>query len=176
MYSKNVSIAVLDCLMAKIFFAYHNAPNRLELTCRNTQDLFKNPILTENQFLISPDLDVCKLLLKQQCNVLHPFNVWHLKTLDHAFESAINVGKWDEAIEYGNELLPGFTKYCGKQNPLLGLIHMKLGKILLHRNQRKEALHNLSKASDIIKISHGQKHSLYETELIPLLMEASVNI
>lgn len=101
--------------------------------------------------------------------------MWHLKTLDHAFESAINVGKWDDAIDYGNELLPGFSKYCGKQNPMLGLIYMKLGKILLHRNQQKEALHNLSKARDIIKISHGQEHSLYQTHLIPLLMDASVN-
>lgn len=126
-------------------------------------------------FYSSTDLDVCKLLLKEQQNVLHALNVWHLKTLDHAFESAINVGKWDEAIDYGNELLPGFTKYCGKQNPLLGLIYMKLGKILLHRNQQKEALHNLIKARDIIKISHGEEHSLYRTHLIPLLMDASTD-
>lgn len=52
---------------------------------------------------------------------------------------------------------------------------MKLGKILLHRNQRKEAIHNLSKANDIIKITHGQDHSLYQTHLIPLLMDASVD-
>lgn len=113
--------------------------------------------------------------MKEQQNVLHAFNVWHLKTLDHAFESAINVGKWDEAVDYGNELLAGFTKYCGKQNPLLGLIYMKLGKILLHRDQQKEALHNLIKARDIIKISHGQEHSLYQTHLIPLLMDASTD-
>ncbi|KAG4070194.1 hypothetical protein HA402_003884 [Bradysia odoriphaga] len=120
-------------------------------------------------------LDICKVLLKHQHNVLHPLNVWHLKTLESAFESAINVGKWDEAIEYGNELLPGFTKYSGKLNPLVGLIHMKLGKILLHRDQRKEALHNLNKASDIIKISHGQEHPLYQQHLIPLLVDASVS-
>ncbi len=106
---------------------------------------------------------------------MHDLNIWHLKTLDHAFESAINVGKWDDAIDYGNELIPGFTKYCGKLNPLLGLMHMKLGKILLHRNQRKEALHNLSKASDIIKVTHGQGHSLYQAHVIPLLMDASVD-
>lgn len=119
------------------------------------------------------DLDVCKVLLKQQHNVLHPLNVWHVKTLDHAFDSAINVGKWEDAIDYGNDLLPGFTKYCGKLNPLLGLIYMKLGKILLHRNQQKEALHNLNKACDIIKITHGTEHSLYQTHLIPLLMDVN---
>lgn len=35
-------------------------------------------------------------------------NVFYLKTLDLAFESAIDVEKWDEALEYGNELIPGF--------------------------------------------------------------------
>lgn len=35
-------------------------------------------------------------------------NIFFLKTLDLAFESAIDVEKWDEALEYGTELLPGF--------------------------------------------------------------------
>lgn len=47
-------------------------------------------------------------MLKKQRNVLHPFNVWHVKTLDLAFEGAINIGKLEEALEFGNELLPGF--------------------------------------------------------------------
>lgn len=47
-------------------------------------------------------------MVKRQKGYLHPFNVWYLKTLDLAFESSIDVGKWDEALEYGNELIPGF--------------------------------------------------------------------
>lgn len=35
-------------------------------------------------------------------------NVFYLKTLDLAFESAIDVEKWDEALEYGCQLIPGF--------------------------------------------------------------------
>ena len=54
------------------------------------------------------DLDVCKILLRRQSGVLHRFNVCHLKVLDLAFESAIDVGKWDEAVDYGNQLIPGF--------------------------------------------------------------------
>ncbi|KAJ6634633.1 Histone-lysine N-methyltransferase SMYD3 [Pseudolycoriella hygida] len=118
--------------------------------------------------------DVCEFLLKLQRNVLYSMNVWHLKTLDYAFESAINVSKWDAAIKYGKELVPGFSKYCGKHNPLLGLIYMKLGKILLHRSKQKEALDNLNKACDIIRITHGEDHSLFRNQLIPLLMDASI--
>lgn len=46
--------------------------------------------------------------MNKQRGVLHQFNVSFLKTLDLAFESAIDVGKWDLALEYGHELLPGF--------------------------------------------------------------------
>lgn len=52
--------------------------------------------------------DVCEIMVKRQKGYLHPFNVWYLKTLDLAFESSIDAGKWDEALEYGNELIPGF--------------------------------------------------------------------
>lgn len=53
-------------------------------------------------------MDICAILVNKQRGVLHDMNVWRLKTLDFAFESAIDVKKWDEALEYGIELLPGF--------------------------------------------------------------------
>lgn len=54
------------------------------------------------------DLDICSVLVKRQRGILHQFNVSFLKTLDLAFESAIDVEKWDDALEFGQELLPGF--------------------------------------------------------------------
>lgn len=57
---------------------------------------------------ISTDLDICSILVGKQRGILHQMNVLRLKTLDLAFESAIDVEKWDEALEYGTELIPGF--------------------------------------------------------------------
>lgn len=57
---------------------------------------------------ISTDLDICGILVGKQRGILHRMNVLHLKTLDLAFESAIDVEKWDDALEYGTELIPGF--------------------------------------------------------------------
>lgn len=50
---------------------------------------------------------------------------------------------------------------------------MKVGKIQLFKNNPKEALHNLNKASDILKITHGEDHSLYRKELVPLLIQSA---
>lgn len=64
-------------------------------------------------------------------------------------------------------------KYNGDLNPVLGLLHMKVGKIQLFKNKPKEALHNLNKASDILKKTHGEEHNLYRNELVPLLIQAA---
>lgn len=63
---------------------------------------------SRNYFLFDPVLDVCSVLIHKQTGILHQMNIYRLKTLDLAFESAIDVGKWDEALRYGNDLLPGF--------------------------------------------------------------------
>lgn len=60
---------------------------------------------------------MCAFLVKKQKGILHPMNIWYLKTLDFAFESAIANAHWDEACEYGIELLPGF-RYIFSLRPL----------------------------------------------------------
>lgn len=53
---------------------------------------------------------------------------------------------------------------------------MKVGKIQLFKQQSKEALHNLNKASDILKVTHGEDHKLYRKELVPLLIQAAAEL
>ncbi|EDV45639.1 histone-lysine N-methyltransferase SMYD3 [Drosophila erecta] len=117
-------------------------------------------------------LDVCKVCLDKQTGVFHPLNVWYVKTLDAAFEAAIEVGKWSDALDYGQRLLPGFRKYHGPWNPLLGLVHMKLGKIQLYTGQCKEALHHLEEAQRILTVTHGRDHRLLTEQLYLLILQA----
>lgn len=49
---------------------------------------------------------------------------------------------------------------------------MKLGKILLLKNEFEKALETLEKAETIIKITHGTEHEFYRTQLYRLLFEA----
>lgn len=69
-----------------------------------------------------------------------------------------------------------YRKYNGDFNPLLGLLYMKVGKIQLFKGQSKEALHNLNKASEILKITHGEDHHLYRVELVPMLIQAAAEL
>ncbi|KAH8305325.1 hypothetical protein KR044_005050, partial [Drosophila immigrans] len=117
-------------------------------------------------------LDMCKMCLAKQTGVLHPLNVWHVKTLDAAFEAAIDVGKWSDALAFGQQLLPGFAQYHGAWNPLLGLLHFKLGKIQLFECRYKQAVHHLQEAQRILTVTHGRDHRLLLDQLRPLMLQA----
>jgi len=57
---------------------------------------------------ISSDLDTCKVCLKKQQGLFHPLDLLHVKVLDLAFESSIELGQWEQALEFGQELVLGY--------------------------------------------------------------------
>lgn len=56
---------------------------------------------------------MCILLERRQVGVLHARNLYRLKTLDTAFETAINLNRWEEAVDFGTKLLPGLQLVLG---------------------------------------------------------------
>ena len=66
-------------------------------------------IISIDIVLFQIDIDLCILLDKRQQGVLHAHNVYRLKTLDMAFDVAIDFQRWEEAIQFGKALMPGLT-------------------------------------------------------------------
>uniref|UniRef100_A0A182NUR0 MYND-type domain-containing protein n=1 Tax=Anopheles dirus TaxID=7168 RepID=A0A182NUR0_9DIPT len=118
-------------------------------------------------------LDVSRLCLQRQENVLHRYNVHRIKTLENAMESALTMEKWSEATGYGLLLLDGFRQYYSPVHPLLGLTYLKVGKLQLYQCQFAEALKHLQQAGKILRVTHGEQHELYKTVLVPLLCDAA---
>lgn len=54
------------------------------------------------------DLDVSKICLKKQKDILHSFNIQHVRTLETAFIAAVNLECWEDAELYSKELVPGY--------------------------------------------------------------------
>ncbi|XP_045542323.1 histone-lysine N-methyltransferase SMYD3 [Papilio machaon] len=117
-------------------------------------------------------VDVCKFCLEKQEGILHPLNVMHAQTMDHAFDALIQVQLWETACLYAEKLIPCFKFYYGERHPLLGLLHLKYGKILLYKMDLSKALEHLKLAEKILKITHGDRHPLYKEQLLPLLSQA----
>nr|CAI5868987.1 unnamed protein product [Callosobruchus analis] len=117
-------------------------------------------------------LDVCNVCLKKQEGLLYEYNIRHVKTLDLAFDSSIDLGKFDDATQYGLGLVNSFHKYYGKTHPLTGLLHLKLGKLLLYQERVKEAIEHLQQAKCILQVTHGITSSLFKEQFIPLYKQA----
>ncbi|XP_026276432.1 histone-lysine N-methyltransferase SMYD3 isoform X2 [Frankliniella occidentalis] len=117
-------------------------------------------------------LDVCKVCLKKQDGLVHPMNLQRIKALDTAFESAIDVGSWEDAKKLGEEVEPGYRQYYGITHPLLGILYLKLGKLNLYLQCVEAALDWLLKAQDILRITHGERHPLYRNDVMPLIAQA----
>lgn len=117
-------------------------------------------------------VDVCQYCLDRQEGVLHPMNVMYAQTLDHAFDALIQIQLWEKACIYAEKLIPCFKFYYGDRNPLLGLLHLKYGKILLYKMEVGKALSQLKSAEKILKMTHGDRHPLYKEQLLPLLQQA----
>ncbi|XP_018051655.1 PREDICTED: histone-lysine N-methyltransferase SMYD3 isoform X1 [Atta colombica] len=119
-------------------------------------------------------LDVSKICLKKQKGIMHKFNIQHVRTLEMAHIAAMNLKCWEDAEFYGKELVPGYLLYYGEIHPLTGLLYLTIGKIQLHLEKPKEALQALTKANTVLTITHGDKHSIMEEELRPLLYQADM--
>ncbi|XP_030755514.1 histone-lysine N-methyltransferase SMYD3 isoform X2 [Sitophilus oryzae] len=116
-------------------------------------------------------LDVCRVCLRKQEGVLYKYNLKHIKMLDLAFESSIDLEAFDIAAEYGLKLIECYHMYYPTVHPLTGLLHLKLCKLLLYQDKTKEGIVHLRKASDILKITHGNSSILYKTEVLPLIQQ-----
>ncbi|XP_066994320.2 histone-lysine N-methyltransferase SMYD3 [Anabrus simplex] len=165
----------------------HQDDNDNPLTCSKCGQEIKNDTLKEYQevqeFTIQQlekmkeiaYLDVCKLCLNKQQGLFHQCNLLHVKVLDMAFESSIELGLWEQAKEMGQELVQGYRQYYGDCHPLTGIFYLKLGKISLYLLDLKTARDRLSEAERILRITHGEKHVLYQEELMQLIEQCQID-
>ncbi|XP_050519969.1 histone-lysine N-methyltransferase SMYD3 isoform X2 [Daktulosphaira vitifoliae] len=116
-------------------------------------------------------LDICKMCLKKQNGIFHPNNIHHVKILDLAFESAIKMELWSESLKFGIKLIEGYKVYYGNYHPSLGILLMKLFKLCSIVENAETAVQYLKKGMSVLKITHGEDHSLYINEVVPYSKE-----
>ncbi|XP_063707747.1 histone-lysine N-methyltransferase SMYD3-like [Culicoides brevitarsis] len=114
-------------------------------------------------------LDILQVMVKMQKGVFSTNNIWYLKTLEAAFDSATIMERYDQAIEYGKALIPGYENYYGTIHPSTAIIQMKVGKLLADQERNLEAYGCLRSAADILEITHGTEHSVYINLVEPSL-------
>ncbi|KAK0175816.1 hypothetical protein PV328_000018 [Microctonus aethiopoides] len=123
----------------------------------------------------SVSLDVCKMLLKKQEGLLHPFNLLTVRMLEIALAATIDIDHWEEAEIYASQLIPPYIYYHGEVHPVTGRMYFTWGRILSLLNKKKKALEVVAKAVEIIKLTFGENHSKMTYEVKPLLSQLITN-
>ncbi|KAG0727112.1 Histone-lysine N-methyltransferase SMYD3 [Chionoecetes opilio] len=117
-------------------------------------------------------LDLCEKGLEKATGVLHDLNIFLVKLRDAAFEASISLGRWEEASMYGLLNIEGLSHYYGRNHPSLGMVLLKLGKILVYVGRCSEAVGHLARAESILEKSYGTTNPVYTQQLMPMYSQA----
>ncbi|CAH2249964.1 histone-lysine N-methyltransferase SMYD3 [Pelobates cultripes] len=103
-------------------------------------------------------LGMCKALLNS--SQLPDRNIHQLKVLDCALDMCINLGLWEEALSFGLRTLQPYSLYYSNYHPVRVIQIMKVGKLQHYLGMFPEAMETLKQAFDIMKVTHGDDHSI----------------
>ncbi|KAF8783236.1 Histone-lysine N-methyltransferase SMYD3 like protein [Argiope bruennichi] len=112
----------------------------------------------------------CMDELASQDKILADTHIFRVKILEIAFDACVWINQWADAVAIGEQLLNPYRLYYGNYHPLLGIHLFKLGKIQVFLNL-PSSFETLQQAENIIKVTHGETHPLYQ-DLWNLLQES----
>ncbi|XP_068795425.1 histone-lysine N-methyltransferase SMYD3 isoform X3 [Struthio camelus] len=107
-------------------------------------------------------LATCQSLLSSNAGRLPDTNIYQLKMLDCAMDACINLGSWEEALNYGSRTLGPYRLYYPGFHPLRAVQLMRVGKLQYSQDMFPQALETLKQAYNIMKVTHGADHSLMQ--------------
>ncbi|XP_061670412.1 histone-lysine N-methyltransferase SMYD3 isoform X2 [Syngnathoides biaculeatus] len=105
-------------------------------------------------------LERCTRLLSTEGSDVPDENLFKLRLTDMALDSAIHLGRWEEAIRHGEKTLPVYRRYYPDPHPVHGIQLMRVAKLQHYLERIKDALDTFKQAFEILKITHGIDHNL----------------
>ncbi|KAK1301368.1 Histone-lysine N-methyltransferase ASHR1 [Acorus calamus] len=111
-----------------------------------------------------------KTIEKRQINLCHSLSVKLLRTRESLLKIMIDLNDWREALSCCRLILPVYKRVYRKIHPMLGLQYYTCGKLEWFLEDAENALKSLTKAVDILRITHGSNTS-FMRDLFNLLDE-----
>ncbi|KAL9446707.1 hypothetical protein AB3S75_014384 [Citrus x aurantiifolia] len=112
-----------------------------------------------------------KMIEKLQKKLYHPFSVNLMQTREKLIEILMELEDWKEALAYCRLTIPVYQRVYPQFHPLLGLQYYTCGKLEWFLGDTENAIKSLTKAVEILRITHGT-NSPFMKELILKLEEA----
>ncbi|XP_075906291.1 histone-lysine N-methyltransferase SMYD3 [Nelusetta ayraudi] len=95
-------------------------------------------------------------------------NVYKLKMTDLALDASIELGHWEEALQYGQKTLPAYRQYFPDPHPVHGVQLVRVGKLQHYLTHTEEALDTFNQAYQILKVTHGGDHLMTKDVLMKM--------
>ncbi|XP_047167625.1 histone-lysine N-methyltransferase ASHR1 [Vigna umbellata] len=116
-------------------------------------------------------ISIYKKIEKLQTKLYHPFSINLMQTREKILKSLMELEHWTEALAYCKLTIPFYEKVYPSVHPLLGLQYYTCGKLEWYLGETKEAVKSLTKAVDILRITHGT-NTRFMKDLLMKLEEA----
>lgn len=112
-----------------------------------------------------------KMIEKLQRKLYHPFSINLMQTREKLIKILMELEDWKEALAYCRLTIPVYQRVYPQFHPLLGLQYYTCGKLEWFLGDTENAIKSLTKAVEILRITHGT-NSPFMKELILKLEEA----
>ncbi|XP_019182367.1 PREDICTED: histone-lysine N-methyltransferase ASHR1 [Ipomoea nil] len=116
-----------------------------------------------------------KSIEELELRLFHAFSINLMRTRETLLKMFMELQDWKEALEYCRLTIPVYQRVYQGFHPLLGLQYYTCGKLEWLLGESEEAFKSLSKAMDILRITHGTKSSFMK-ELSFKLEEARAEV
>uniref|UniRef100_A0A1J3E1S8 Histone-lysine N-methyltransferase ASHR1 n=1 Tax=Noccaea caerulescens TaxID=107243 RepID=A0A1J3E1S8_NOCCA len=114
---------------------------------------------------------VYKAMEKLQARLFHSFSITLMRTREKLLKMLMEVENWREALNYCRLIVPVYQRVYPATHPLIGLQFYTQGKLEWLLEETEDAVSSLTKAFDILRISHGTS-TCFMKELSAKLDEA----
>ncbi|XP_058754215.1 histone-lysine N-methyltransferase ASHR1-like [Vicia villosa] len=120
-------------------------------------------------------ISIYKMIEKLQTKLYHPFSINLMQTRETILKSLMKLEHWREALAYCKLTIPIYQRVYPAVHPLLGLQYYTCGKLEWYLEDTEEAVISLTKALDILRITHGT-NTPFVKELLMMLEEARAEL
>jgi len=109
-----------------------------------------------------------KMIEELQLKLCHPFSIALMQTRETLLKILMELQDWKEALAYCRSTIPVYQRVYPGFHPLLGLQYYTCGKIEWLLGDTDNSIKSLSKAMDILRITHGMN--------TPFMKELSIKL
>ncbi|KAL3641315.1 Histone-lysine N-methyltransferase ashr1 [Castilleja foliolosa] len=112
-----------------------------------------------------------KMIEELQLKLCNPFSINLMRTRETLLKILMELQEWKEALSYCRLTIPTYERVYPSCHPLIGLQYYMSGKLEWLLGETEAAVRSLTKALDVLRITHGTKTS-FMMELMSKLDEA----